>query len=353
MEGHRRSRTWWLAALLVLSGVAILGWWGGRTSLSLPDETTDAGPDGRASTPSSQAPTPLSPDRGSARQRALSTPLPDLATPLRDSWQGLQQRADAGDAGAACRLAAELEFCDGIRQGLDAASAMLADRDVMTAPSGDSAEAVALVNERRRALTAGSERLLEQSRQCEGVPVFSPQDRVRYWRNAALGGNVAAMRHYAVGNAFRMNDTLDNLDALRAYRSEAETLAQRAVDAGDLVTAMALASAYSPLRRGNRRYLLAQSVQPDAVRALALYLHVQQRIQADKAAPEPVRRRLASIIQTLQAELPPAALSQARAEAARYPAVAHSSTREHGMLLRVANSGATPGITREECAPTR
>ncbi len=68
---------------------------------------------------------------------------------------------------------------------------------------------------------------------------------MRYWRSAALGGNVAAMRHYAVGNAFRMNDTLDNLDALRVYRSEAEAIAQRAVAAGDLITAMTLANAYS------------------------------------------------------------------------------------------------------------
>lgn len=351
MEARRRSWMWVLVVLVVLPAVAGLGWWSGRATAPEPD--TAVGADAQGSQPSSDASLPVSSTdaRQAARPRTPDAPLPDLATPLRDTWQGLKQRADAGDSGAACRLASELEFCDHIRQRLDAASAMLADRDAMGAPANSADDDAARQRDMRQAIAVSSERLLEQSRQCEGVPVFSPQDRVRYWRNAALGGNIAAMRHYAVGNAFRMNDTLDNLDALRVYRSEAETLAQRAVDAGDLATAMALASAYSPHRRGNRRYLLAQSVQPDAARSLALYLHVQQRVQADTAVPEPARKRLARAIQALEADLSPADLSQARTQAARYPAGASLSPRERGMLLYV-DRGGTPSINRQECAPT-
>jgi len=347
METRRHWRTGALIALLALPVVAGLGWWGGRASLSPPEKTADTGPVAGAAPASGAASARPSPDVGVPRPPRPEAPLPDLATPLRDTWQGLKQRADAGDAGAACRLASELEFCDGIRQRLDSASAMLADPDVMTSLRGASDEDIAA---RRRALTTGSERLLEQSRHCEGVPVFSPQDRVRYWRSAAHGGNVAAMRHYAVGNAFRMNDTLDNLDALRIYRGEAEAIAQRAVAAGDLITAMTLAASYSPHRRGNRRYLLAQSVQPDAGRALALYLYVQQRAQAGTALPEPMQKRMASMIRMLEADLSPDALSQARAQAARYPATAILSPREGSLLSYMDRSGNTANINREDCA---
>lgn len=347
METRRHSRTGALLALLVLPVVAGLGWWGGRTSLPAAEKTADTGPVADAALASSGVSAPPSLDADAPRPRRPDAPLPDLATPLRDTWQDLKHHADAGDAGAACRLAAELEFCDGIRQRLDSASAMLANRDVRTDLPGASDEEIAA---RRRALTTGSERLLEQSRHCEGVPAFSPQDRVRYWRSAALGGNVAAMRHYAVGNAFRMNDTLDNLDALRVYRSEAEAIAQRAVAAGDLITAMTLASAYSPHRRGNRRYLLAQSVQPDAGRALALYLYVQQRAQAGTPLSEPMQRRMTGMIRTLEADLSPEALGQVRAQAARYPATAPLSPRERSLLTYVDRSGNTANINREDCA---
>ena len=352
MEARRYSQAWLPVVLLLLPVVAGVGWWGGRASMSAPDRNAAAVHAGDVAAASDPMSDPAAAS-GATRPRRAEAPLPDLTTPLRDTWHGLKQRADAGEAGAACRLAAEMEFCDGIRLRLDAASAMLADHEAMAAPPGAAdADAATRADARRRAITTGSERLLEQSRHCEGAPAFSPQDSVRYWRSAALGGHVGAMRHYAVGNAFRMNDTLDNLDALRVYRREAETIAQRAVAAGDLLTAAALASAYSPQRRGNRRYLLAQSVQPDAGRALALFLYVRERLRVGPEPPPRLQARLDSTIRTLEAELSPAALSQARAQAAAYPATTPVTPREYALLSRATGTGATANVSREECAPS-
>ena len=125
MGTRRHSRTGALLALLVLPVVAGLGWWGGRASLPAPEKTADTGPVADAVLASSGVSAPPSRDADAPRPRRPDAPLPDLATPLRDTWQDLKQHADAGDAGAACRLAAELEFCDGIRQRLDSASASL------------------------------------------------------------------------------------------------------------------------------------------------------------------------------------------------------------------------------------
>ena len=231
METHRRSWGWTLVLLLPV--VAGLGWWGGRTGLLVPASTVAPESSADAAPTSDPLPTSQITGRDAARPPAPDSPLPDsplpdLTLPLRDTWQTLKQRADSGDAKASCRLAAELEYCDQIRQRLDAASAMLADHEAM-ALSTMASNPTAVEHERnwRRMLTSASEDVLALSQHCEGVPAFSPEDRVRYWRSAALGGNVAAMRHYAVGNAFRLNDTLDNLDGLRLYRSEAETIAKR------------------------------------------------------------------------------------------------------------------------------
>ncbi len=272
METRRHTGKW---LLVLLPAVLGLGWWSGRASLPATHATAVA-----ASSVHTPPAAGLSADHGPARLPVVDAPLPDLSLPLRDTWQRLKQRADGGDAKASCRLAAELEFCDQVRQRLDAASAMLADHEAIASSAGASGpEATAQERARRQALTNASEDVLGLSQHCEGVPAFTPQDRVRYWRAAALGGNVAAMRHYTVGNAFRLNETLENLDALRLYRSEAETIAKRAVAAGDLPTTLALAAAYSPQPRSGRRFYLAQVVEPDPARALALYLHVQDRLR--------------------------------------------------------------------------
>lgn len=352
MESRRRSRAW--ALVVLLPAVAGLGWWVGRASLPAPDRTADADTSVDAMPAAGPLPTPPTASRGAARPSTPDTPLPDLALPLRDTWQGLKQRADSGDAKASCRLAAELEYCDQIRQRLDAASAMLADHEAMALSAGTSSpEATVQERARRQALTRASEDVLGLSRHCEGVPPFPSQDRVRHWRNAALGGNIVAMRHYAVGNAFRLNDTLENLDGLRLYRSEAETIARRAAAAGDLPTTLALAAAYSPQPRNGRRFYLAQVVKPDPVQALALYLHVQDSLRDGPPLAQPAQARMEATLRDLESGLSPASRSQARAQAARYEVNTPVLPSDRGDAFNSPLVGATTGIDRQDCDPPR
>lgn len=200
-------------------------------------------------------------------------------------------------------------------------------------------------------LTNASEDVLALSQHCEGVPAFSPEDRVRYWRSAALGGNVAAMRHYAVGNAFRLNDTLDNLDGLRLYRSEAETIAKRAVAAGDLPTTLALAAAYSPQPRNGRRFYLAQVVKPDAAKALALYLHVQDRLRDGPPLTPAAQSRMDATLRDLTSGLSSAAQEEARAQASRYRTTTPVLPSDRSHVFSNANAGGTIAIDRQDCNP--
>lgn len=352
MESRRRSWAWALVVLLPV--VAGLGWWAGRASLPAPDRAADADTPVDATPVVGPLPTPPTTDGDVARPPSPDAPLPDLALPLRDTWQGLKQRADSGDAKASCRLAAELEYCDQIRQRLDAASAMLADHEAMASLTGRSnPEAAAQERARRQALTNASEDVLGLSRHCEGVPSFPSQDRVRYWRSAALGGSVAAMRHYTVGNAFRLNDTLENLDELRLYRNDAEMIAKRAVAAGDLPTTLALAAAYSPQPRNGRRFYLAQVVKPDPVQALALYLHVQDRLRDGPPLTQPAQARMETTLRDLESGLSPASRSQARAQAARYAVNTPVLPSDRGNAFNSPVVGATTGIDRQDCDPPR
>ncbi|WP_394696851.1 hypothetical protein [Pseudoxanthomonas japonensis] len=188
---------------------------------------------------------------------------------------------------------------------------------------------------------------------CEGAPAFPSQDRVRYWRVAALGGNVAAMRHYTVGNAFGLNDTLENLDELHLYRNEAEAIAKRAVAAGDLPTTLALAAAYSPQPRNGRRFYLAQVVKPDPGQALALYLHVQDRLRDGPPLTQPARARMEATLRDLESGLSPAARAQARAQASRYSADTPVLPSDRGYAFNSPIVGATATIDRQDCDPPR
>lgn len=351
MEGRRRSRMWAIASLLLMPVVAGVGWLGGRASLDTREASASARPDVTAPSGSPSDAGRSSLGHQSITQRPADAPLPDLNLPLRDTLQGLRQRADAGEAAAACRLAAEMEYCDTIRQRLDAASAMLRSPQALGVPIGQqNAEAQARVQAFKRAVAERSDRLLQQSTHCEGVQAFGPDQRVRYWRAAAMGGSVAALRHYAVGNAFRNNETLDNLEALRVYRQEAEAMASRAVAAGDLPTTLALASAYSPLWADGRHLLLDQALPTDAARALSLYLHVKAGLRGEKLSA-PVQAALDSAIRELEIGLDGEALARAHAQAAAYQRGTPAFRADQGAVFSGFVRGRTADVMREECAP--
>lgn len=286
-----RNRTWraiWIALALTAAAIGLGGWLASR-SFDWPDALPPAPNSDLRDGPAGEAAAPPNPSVPSPRREGL--PLPPDGLRLRDTLADLKRRADHGEAGAACRLAAEMEYCDGIRSRVEANAIRLRR-------SGAASEAMAAIRDpivvagvraAQRAMVAEGERLLSESKHCDGVPPFHPDERVRYWRASALAGDVAAQRHYAVGNAFLLDDMIENLDELRTYRREAEAIAWRAVRAGDTQTMLALAQAYSPTPQTPRRYLLAQSVRPDAVKSLTLLRLVQSRMPASDASAGPVR----------------------------------------------------------------
>lgn len=340
-----------------------IGWYGGRTSQPA---TADAADDEGGPRPAMTDATLTAPPAASTPgQRPPDRPLPPLDQPLRNTFAELKQRADAGEAAASCRLAVELDFCAQIGARLASASDMLrqADGDGPTIRVGNRIDETASPEEQRRqaeqALMQQSERLLQESAYCEGVPASTPVQRVQYWRSAALAGNAMALRMYATGNVFRQDSVLDQLDALRVYRGEAETLALQAARSGDRMVMMALAHAYSPNNRQRRGFLLSQALEPDGARALAFYLHAQSQVgtPANVAAPDGRRRpaqredRLTREIRELETQLDAGSLARARQLAA-------DMTRNYAPAVmprtppRNAGSAQTPNsFLRDQCDP--
>jgi hypothetical protein len=166
------------------------------------------------------------------------------------------------------------------------------------------------------------------------------------WRQAALNGNEAALRQYATGNAFRRNQTLNVLPALETYVREAELLAWRAADAGDPQVAMALANVYDP---GNEDVgfgvYLRQTVRPDPVAALALYLRVQDSM-TNGESETPWGQALARSVVRLSTGLSPAQRGIARNRARQGRPLPPGS-------ITIANAALTAGyvedIGREQC----
>lgn len=231
--------------------------------------------------------------------RAPPAPLPPLDQPLRLVGADLRARADNGDAPAACRLAAESLRCEGAAQAVREAERALAQVESIT-----SDEIRLQYRERLQASMANHTRTTGH---CEGVAPLSAAEGVRYWRQAALAGHPPAMRHYAIGNAFRLRDIVGVARELETYHREAEGIAVRAARAGDLDLAVALGLGYlGPDHQEGFRPFLAQALRPDPARALA-WLQAARAHPAIVAlrADHALRRRLDAALEQATDLLPP------------------------------------------------
>ncbi|WP_036108507.1 hypothetical protein [Lysobacter capsici] len=380
---HGRVVIWLLALAATAAGMYYWGRRSGEEQLDsrAPVAETAAEGGSRAAPASAAGSAPAAIPRYTG---TAARPLPSLDTPLRLVLPELQRRA-ADEPAAACRLAAEMEYCDGLRQRLSGAENNLdnLERQLERMPN-DTAQQ----REQRQRMADGyqsmTEKLLSQSEHCAQVPLITPEQRTAYWRRAALAGHPAAMRHYASGNAFRFAQLLDNLPALAVYRNEAESVARTAAQRGDSRMLASLAYAYSPGRDGGRRSFLTQAVQPNPVESLSLFLQLRDALPAAQpgATPEPVspgggwrggggrrgfgangglppREAIDAQISALSRDLSPEQASQARERAAERaqswtaPAAANAPVGAGGapspMFLF---QGAVPDVQRQECGPT-
>ncbi|MGD9582755.1 MAG: hypothetical protein AB7V26_03655 [Lysobacterales bacterium] len=242
-----------------------------------------AGATGQARTALSKPAAGLQPQ---TRQASLPLPAPDA--PLASFIDELRERADQGDARAACRLAAELRHCETVDVTL--AQAQLRARQLQQMKSFQRPEPA--TEEQRKAFEASAKQradyeaglekqianALQATEHCAAVPRASPREQVRYWRQAALAGHLPSMAMYASGNVFRMRNSLAHLPDLEVYRHEAPALAKRAALAGDNQSLIALAWAYGVHDDHMNPGLLAQAVTPDPGEALSLLLLAQRRL---------------------------------------------------------------------------
>ncbi|ATE72257.1 hypothetical protein [Lysobacter capsici] len=380
---HGRVVIWLLALAATAAGMYYWGRRSGEEQLDSRAPVAEAAAEGgsRAAPASATGSAPAAIPRYTG---TAARPLPSLDTPLRLVLPELQRRA-ADEPAAACRLAAEMEYCDGLRQRLSGAENNLdnLERQLERMPN-DTAQQ----REQRQRMADGyqsmTEKLLSQSEHCAQVPPITPEQRTAYWRRAALAGHPAAMRHYASGNAFRFAQLLDNLPALAVYRNEAESVARTAAQRGDSRMLASLAYAYSPGRDGGRRSFLSQAVQPNPVESLSLFLQLRDALPAPQpgATPEPVspgggwrggggrrgfgaggglppREAIDAQISALSRDLSPEQASQARERAAERaqswtaPVAANAPVGAGGapssMFLF---QGAVPDVQRQECGPT-
>lgn len=209
---------------------------------------------------------------------AVTLPLPALDAPLASTIDTLRQRANAGDARAACRLAAELRKCELVDVQLAFAQQLEQQRQTSELPGnaqgsgrgrGRRADGPFADAQYRDALAA--------SEHCKGVAQSSPTEQLRYWRQAALQGHIPSMTMYASGNAFRQRNSLSQLQHLEVYRHEAESIARRAAFAGDTEALLALSMAYAPQQEQMQTSLLAQATGTNPVEELAMLLLAQKR----------------------------------------------------------------------------
>lgn len=264
-NGSKRAWVVLAGLLLVGAGIAFLP----RTPA--PVATVDAPAPALRQDPPGDAPTPS--PVGLSSRPGPPEPLPALGAPLADVLPELRRRAAAGEPGAACRLAADLDSCRWLRARREDHARWLAERRqaLELQGVGGSAESIAEFTrtfdqqvEQREAGLRGHEA------RCAGVPAPTEAELVRHWAQAARLGSHVAMRHYASGQAFQWSGILDGANELSAFRSEAPAMARALAEAGDLPMTIHLAGALAPLS-SRTRTLLGQAVAEDPVMSLALY----------------------------------------------------------------------------------
>jgi len=170
----------------------------------------------------------------SPRQRiaaSTSAALPADDAMVVDSIAALRDRALAGDAVAACRLAVDLMLCDWWQPTPDAA---VVDR--IDPAKAKSTEDLHGMEWQLKRLAAGQQR----ARRCAGVTDAQMRESGRWLRAAARAGHVPSMHAYASTTGVPNNKFLSRLDELAIFRDEAAPMIEAAARGGSVAAVMTL-----------------------------------------------------------------------------------------------------------------
>ena len=287
----------WLTGLAVVLSVVVFGWWRVSHDAEAPRDAVG--------TTRSEAP-------ATVPQSNAALPPPDV--PLAQAHPTLETLARAGNAPAACRLAAEVEICGDLPVRRQDHDRWLAERGralelvTMDGPAGAATDFERVFEAQLEHRTQLLDRF---SRHCTGAPIATARESIANWRRAALLGHPTAVKQYASGRVFGWDGILETAPLLPRYRAEAESMLEQVARQGDLEATILLARAHSPLP-AQARSLLAQVVEPDGARALALYRHAYAAVaQVDSHDARTVGSDLSRYIDELEHALPPDARARA------------------------------------------
>jgi hypothetical protein len=204
-------------------------------------------------------------------------PLPPADAPVVQVFDGLKQRADAGDAHAACRLAVELLGCRNlplmqmVAGGSDAGGD---DNEAAFARKGNLAAANFFAQMKLSALDA--------QQRCSNVSATQTALVAPYLRQAARAGIKDAIVRYVDGQGFDPRSMFGVLQdpSFDAWRREAPALALRALHQGNPAAVVLLYSAYS-----GDGALFAGLVRDDPVQARA-YRILLERLHNRSPRPD-------------------------------------------------------------------
>jgi hypothetical protein len=211
-----------------------------------------------------------------------SLPLPPPGAPLAGMIDDLERRARAGDARAACRLAAEIGRCANVSRR----EAYAAQAQHAPPPSGGP-QADPTQIERYVEFAARQQVELESDQAlCAGVPQERLRGAAPWMLAAARGGNQAAMLAFTSG-LWPMLDpyAMRHAEVFAAYSREAERMALALVESGSPEMMRSLGMAYAA---GNPGSPLGAVVDPDPVRGHAL-LRLLLEHRPSGAPPVPPR----------------------------------------------------------------
>lgn len=246
---------------------------------------------------------------------APAGPLPPLDAPLAAILPELERRAAAGEAAAACRIAADRATCGWLRAQREHHLAWAANsqRRLEANAASASPEAAARgMREFQAELERRESQLDAVEARCAGVPTPTPGQVAADWRRAAQLGSRSAMRLWASGRAIQPNGILDAMDELVAYRAEGPAMARRLVAEGDLAMTLALANATAPLS-SRTMTLLGQAVEEDPALSLALFRRALAALESagERAGAERLRTQVAERVEVVSGLLPPEMLAEA------------------------------------------
>lgn len=173
--------------------------------------------------PAAQAALRRGENPGPSRHTPAPAPLPPLGRPVADILQALRERADAGDAAAACRLAAEIARCAEVEH-FDADQAAQQLQLAITVDEHGNRHADLAMDYILRQV--------QRQERCRGVDASLLLNQARFDLAAAELGDLDAAFRFVRAESLQTGVLLRHPELLELYRQRAWPLFLRLFEAG-------------------------------------------------------------------------------------------------------------------------